>query len=242
MPAKNYTKIQPNDIFGNLTVLERIGTAKNGQPIWKCQCICGNIIEVYGNKLRSGLKTHCGCQLHKNAKNEIGNKYGKLLVIEKANKPSHVNNRHAYWKCQCDCGNIFITDSQSLRKGQSVSCGCRSFSPEKQSKGEKIITEFLQLHNINFQTEYTFTNLRTSSNHCVRFDFAIFDDKSHLQCLIEFQGAQHFLNNAFGKFQREITDPLKNNYCKDHNIKLYYINYNDNIENKLLNIYEELNL
>ena len=77
MPAKNYTKIQPNDIFGNLTVLERIGTAKNGQPIWKCKCICGNTIEVYGNKLRSGTKTHCGCQLHKNTKNEIGNKYGK---------------------------------------------------------------------------------------------------------------------------------------------------------------------
>jgi len=44
------------------------------------------------------------------------------------------------------------------------------------------------------------------------------------------------LNNPMGKDQRERTDILKFNYCKNNNIKLYYINYNDNIEEKLLRI------
>lgn len=37
-------------------------------------------------------------------KNEIGNRYGKLLVIEKAIKPEG-RPKGAYWLCQCDCGN-----------------------------------------------------------------------------------------------------------------------------------------
>ena len=37
-------------------------------------------------------------------KNEIGNRYGKLVVIERVPKPEG-RPKGAYWLCQCDCGN-----------------------------------------------------------------------------------------------------------------------------------------
>lgn len=51
-----------------------------------------------------------------------GKKFGKLTVIERDfNYPDH---KRAYWKCQCDCGNIITTRGESLRTGHTVSCGC----------------------------------------------------------------------------------------------------------------------
>ena len=67
----------------------------------------------------------------------------------------------------------------------------------------------------------------------MRFDFAILDDENNVICLLEYQGEQHFLDGEFGKQQREITDPMKRKYCKEHNIKLFEITYLDNIDEKL---------
>ncbi len=52
--------------------------------------------------------------------NEIGNRYGNLLVIGKG---ENKNNRTA-WLCQCDCGNIINVTGKNLRNGDATSCGC----------------------------------------------------------------------------------------------------------------------
>ena len=54
-------------------------------------------------------------------KNEIGNHYGKLTVIERAENNSSGN---AMWKCLCDCGNYTIASGTDLRRGYYQSCGC----------------------------------------------------------------------------------------------------------------------
>lgn len=54
-------------------------------------------------------------------KNELGNKYGKLLVIDEA--PS--KNGSAYWLCQCDCGKQVVVRGSDLRYSRK-SCGCNS--------------------------------------------------------------------------------------------------------------------
>lgn len=56
------------------------------------------------------------------AKNETGNRYGRLTVIKR------VENNHradAQWLCLCDCGNEIITTGVSLRSGHTQSCGCK---------------------------------------------------------------------------------------------------------------------
>ena len=62
-----------------------------------------------------------------------GQRFDKVIVIEKA--PSR--NRHVYWKCQCDCGNICEISGQSLRnsKIKNHDCGCsKKEQKEKQQK------------------------------------------------------------------------------------------------------------
>ena len=52
-----------------------------------------------------------------------GQKFGKLTVIEKSDKKD-TNKQHAYWLCLCECGNKVIVNSNSLRSGNTRSCGC----------------------------------------------------------------------------------------------------------------------
>ena len=47
--------------FNKLTVLEDTGTKSGNHTIWKCQCDCGNIIEVRGDYLKGNHTTSCGC-------------------------------------------------------------------------------------------------------------------------------------------------------------------------------------
>lgn len=50
----------------------------------------------------------------------VGQKYGKLIVIEKAN----ALYKSAMFRCKCDCGNEITVESQKLRNGKTKSCGC----------------------------------------------------------------------------------------------------------------------
>jgi hypothetical protein len=47
--------------FGQLTVLERAGTAKDRHVMWLCKCTCGNTTTATGTRLRSGETQSCGC-------------------------------------------------------------------------------------------------------------------------------------------------------------------------------------
>lgn len=66
--------------------------------------------------------------------NEVGNRYGKLVVLERDfSKPK--SNKNCYWLCQCDCGNQTIVIGTKLRKGETKSCGCL----RKENGKDKVI-------------------------------------------------------------------------------------------------------
>lgn len=50
----------------------------------------------------------------------IGKKFGRLRVISRA-----PNGIDTMWYCVCDCGNTATAASSALRRGRTVSCGCR---------------------------------------------------------------------------------------------------------------------
>lgn len=54
--------------------------------------------------------------------NLIGQKFGRLTVIEK--DKNRKTNSGSYWICKCDCGKIKSIKSSSLRRGEIQSCGC----------------------------------------------------------------------------------------------------------------------
>ena len=73
------------------------------------------------------------------------------------------------------------------------------------------------------------------------FDFGILDDQNNVKCLIEYQGRQHYEEQQgpwnFGAYAREVTDPLKREYCHNNNIPLYEIKYDANITEELDKIF-----
>ena len=54
------------------------------------------------------------------AKNELGNKYGRLTVVE----PVGIERTHMTWQCVCDCGKTTTVRGAQLRNGNTKSCGC----------------------------------------------------------------------------------------------------------------------
>jgi hypothetical protein len=111
--------------FGKLTVisLDHKKKTKNTTKVyWNCICDCGNVKVVEGNSLKT---KSCGC-IQKEFEDLIGKKFGRLTVISQVDKPSYKKEKKGgvYWKCLCDCGNITITNSHSLKGGSTKSCGC----------------------------------------------------------------------------------------------------------------------
>ena len=50
--------------FGRLTAINRVANNRHGQARWRCQCVCGNRLDVVGSSLRNGHTTSCGCFRH----------------------------------------------------------------------------------------------------------------------------------------------------------------------------------
>lgn len=60
----------------------------------------------------------------KKALNLIGQKYGRLLVLERTESKREGNKVLSMWICQCDCGNKAVVAGYRLKGGQTHSCGC----------------------------------------------------------------------------------------------------------------------
>lgn len=63
--------------------------------------------------------------------NLIGQKFGKLVAIEKVTS----ENSRTRWLCRCDCGNEKIVRTEYLVRGRTKSCGCSSIEMQMESKG-----------------------------------------------------------------------------------------------------------
>lgn len=50
-----------------------------------------------------------------------GRRFGRLVVVRRSEGGA---TRHARWVCACDCGRETCSLGQSLRSGESLSCGC----------------------------------------------------------------------------------------------------------------------
>lgn len=113
--------------------------------------------------------------------------------------------------------------------------GCPSCS---RSLMEEYICIQLDKHKIEYETQKTFEWLKSKGK--LRLDFYLPKYKIAIEC----QGRQHFdVVSAFGGekglFYTKYNDDVKRKLCNENGVKLYYINYNDNLEekfNELLNI------
>ena len=228
-------KDETGNTYGYLTVIERAPNNKDGRAIWRCKCKCGNEVTVMGKHLRSGNTKSCGCYQKERATESnlarggdlTGKRFGKLVVLEEDGFIKKSDGRNSrVWKCQCDCGNICHVQHVYLTGGDTKSCGCI------RSQGEAEIEVLLHEHNITYIREYEFVDLVDKLP--LRFDFAIFNN-DQLICLLEFQGEQHWeTSNGFYNEKLLHHDLLKKQYCKEHNIPLYFLFYKQRVKQQVI--------
>ena len=224
--------------FGKLLVLEKTNNrTKDGLIKWKCQCDCGNIVEVAGSYLKKGNTKSCGCnnalkryneqQSEKN-KIPLGTKYRKLTVIQDLGFRNQIEgHRRRWYLCQCECGEFKEVMGNLLKTGQVSSCGHCNLN----SNGEFTIIQLLQKNNILFEHDKAFSELSSYSGRTLRFDFIIYNSDGSINRFIEFDGEQHFYGpdtNYWGHTTDTLStiqerDNLKNNFCLKNNYILVRI-------------------
>ena len=128
-----------NRKFNRLTVIKQVEKPINKKTegrYWLCLCDCGGEIIVPTTSLTSGNTSSCGCYAKEMASSInfvdiVGLRFGKWVVIKKAERPKNLKNEAVYWLCKCDCGNEKIISGNSLRRGNSTSCGCARFESNR---------------------------------------------------------------------------------------------------------------
>lgn len=114
--------VNKGDRFNSLSILEEVQVEKGKKRRFRCQCDCGNVIEVNLNNLTSGHVKSCGKCNYKEIK--IGDVFSHWTVIGDfiRDEKSH----HKKYLCECDCENKThkYVDEHNLKKGKSISCGC----------------------------------------------------------------------------------------------------------------------
>jgi hypothetical protein len=103
--------------FGKLVAISRAENGKNNSTRWNCLCDCGNKTVISFTGLIRDRVESCKCE-----KDLIGNRYGKLKVLEKSDKI--YRKKWPLWICQCGCGNVVEVRESSLKCGDIKSCGC----------------------------------------------------------------------------------------------------------------------
>lgn len=224
--------------FGRLVVL---GEPKNGErgTIWKCLCDCGEICFKVSADLVHGNVQSCGCykkDLHSTMNDLTGQIFGELIALY---SDEVAKDGQRMWVCQCSCGEKTSVRAGALRSGKTQSCGCKT------SKGNLQIKKMLIENKIEFEEEYSFSDLfYLSQQNPLRFDFALKKDERIIG-LLEYNGKQHyepidFFGGVNSFIAQQKRDYMKLEYCKNIQIPLFIIKYNENIEERLEEILSEL--
>ena len=116
--------------IGRLSVVERHGTDKKGQALFKCICDCGNETITTGYNLRKGITQYCVCLQREHAgkahsRDLTGMRIGNIIVLGPVGYREYKNGRTKTYRIRCDCGNEKdVVQSLLTRKNPIKSCGC----------------------------------------------------------------------------------------------------------------------
>lgn len=79
----------------------------------------------------------------------IGQRFGRLVVIEKSEKRDSGGN--VFWLCKCDCGKDTLVSTHSLKVGHCKSCGCYKIDVNRE-QGKQCFTKhgkkYTRIYNI----------------------------------------------------------------------------------------------
>ncbi len=112
--------------IGLWQVLAPAARNAQGRKQYLCRCACGNERIVLESALLNGTSKSCGCWRKKDEKTDVdltGQTFGYWTVLGPAEKADQGSE---YFHCRCICGQERDIPENTLRSGQSKSCGCRN--------------------------------------------------------------------------------------------------------------------
>lgn len=236
--------------FGDLEVIERAPNTYSGTKrvtsyvMWKCRCKCGREIITRASSLVNGHTTSCGIcsrsesNMGKGLDDISNQEFGYWKVLSKSRSLIEPRGRRVtLWKCQCRCGEIRELRAGTLKRGLSYSCGCHASEVRAArfehgmgiSHSEKLVSDYLIAHDIYFEPQKIYSDLRGDSGYHLSYDFLVYKDFEPL-FLIECQGKQHYEPVEFfggdNRFEvQKKNDNYKRLYASKHNIPLLEIPY-----------------
>lgn len=228
--------------INHLTLLSYDKKNRYNKLLGTFQCDCENhtIFQTVISNVQNGTTKSCGCLqkevARENGKKAIstainrvidisGQKFGKLTAI----KP--VLDKGVWkWDCVCECTRHVKVSGSWLRSGNTKSCGLCNHK----SFGEENIDKILSSLGIKYISQKSFDDcINPRTGRKLFFDFYLPD----YNCCIEYDGEQHFESKSEysspgwrtekNLVETQYRDSIKNNYCKEHNIKLIRIPYWD---------------
>lgn len=122
--------------FGDLTVIGRSEVRDRRYSVrWKCECVCGNIVEVTQRQLENGRQTSCGCK-EKHVYHDItGQCFGRLTALFPLKERDLRGSK--LWHCRCECGNELDIPYNTILYSNTRSCGC------KKREHDQVLNELL---------------------------------------------------------------------------------------------------
>ncbi len=216
-------------------------TFGDSEDVLDIQCSCGEVMKLNYKQFKIKRQKMCDkCMQIKKGKNRRLKYEDVKSYIEEESESgcklisTTYEGVNKLLEIQCECEKTFKASLHKFRNNYKRQCNSCS---KTESRHEKTIAKYLKNKDIEFDIEYTFDDCRNPiTNAVLRFDFVIFD-KDIIKCLIECDGEQHYKPSIFGNYTQEVAeqnlelqkykDEIKNNYCKQNNIKLIRIPYWD---------------
>ena len=241
--GRSSVKIGEINEKGTLEVIARAegNTASNGVRVI-CKCVCGNYTVLALNAFRNGSTFSCGClglEIHREACRKTGqrSKTKDYTIVDNPfynfieQLPKKDNCNSFFWTIECKkCKKRYEAVPAQVvsykRKNGVNPCDCN----KQISIGAFKIKTILDENNIPYEQEKKFDTCLSPKGNKLKFDFYI-----NNQYLLEYDGEQHFKPECFHsnvngeeklKLQQEY-DIIKNEWCKNNNIKLIRIPYTE---------------
>jgi len=195
---------------------------------------CGNTYSIVATSILNKQKTCPYCkQLEVNhsgftySADEINQKIFDLVADEYTILSEYKNAKTKMLFRHNTCGHQFwMVPQKFILDGQRC--------PDcYHSRGEDKVLNYLEKNtDYIIKQQFKFKDLYYKAEHSpLRFDFALLDQDNNLCYLIEYDGIQHYelghWNTAERFKETQERDKLKDEYCKNHNLKLIRISYKD---------------
>ena len=119
---ENKRFIEIGNHYGYWKVMRRSPRSISGyRSYYECLCLCHGKYHVRGDDLASGKSKSCGCTRSKAHLGIIGKSFSSWKVLD----IDDMRDGHRYVKAVCQCGFKSSVRVDSLKRGQTKSCGCR---------------------------------------------------------------------------------------------------------------------